>query len=404
MSYAETNGISLYYEEHGTGDPLVLLHGGFGSIENFDGVREALCAGRRLVLVDLQGHGRTPEVDRPLKIETLADDVAGLIEQLGGTADVLGYSFGGEVALRLGIQHPERVRNLVVVSVAAKRDGNFPEVIARLRPDGRGLRPDPAPDAGVALYERVAPDPAAFDAVVAKAVDLLHHDYDWTAEVEGLTPRTLLLFADADSIRPDHVREIAGLLGIGHRDAGWDGSAKPTNQLAVLPGMTHYDVIDLTAVRAGGGRLPGLGDAAQRRARGIAQASRRRVAARRPGIPETAGIEEGERFVGGSLAARAVPCSGCSSSGPDAVRPTRYGPRRRWEIVSGIPFGCGPSRTASRGRVGASAGVQHWASATLRWSAAHPPRARRCHSQQTITAPVRVSRDSLDRVPGVMSR
>lgn len=243
MSYAETNGISLYYEEHGTGDPLVLLHGGFGSLETFDGVREALSAGRRLVLVDLQGHGRTPDADRPLRIETLADDVAGLIEQLGGTADVLGYSFGGEVALRLGIQHPERVRNLVVVSVTAKRDGNFPEVIAlfdQMTPEFAAiLRQGPAWQ----LYERVAPNPADFDAVVAKAVDLLHHDYDWTAEVEGMTPRTLLVFADSDSIRPDHVREFAGLLGIGHRDAGWDGSAKPANQLAVLPGMTHYDIM-----------------------------------------------------------------------------------------------------------------------------------------------------------------
>ena len=93
------------------------------------------------------------------------------------------------------------------------------------------------------LYERVAPNPDAFDAVVAKVVDLLHHDYDWTAELQGLKPRTLLLFADSDSIRPDHVREMAGLIGIGHRDAGYDGSAKPTNQLAVLPGATHYDIL-----------------------------------------------------------------------------------------------------------------------------------------------------------------
>jgi hypothetical protein len=94
-----------------------------------------------------------------------------------------------------------------------------------------------------ALYERVAPDPAAFDGVVAKAVELLHHDYDWTPELEGLQPRTLLLFADADSIRPDHQREMAAAIGIGHRDASWDGSHRPKNQLAVLPGATHYDVL-----------------------------------------------------------------------------------------------------------------------------------------------------------------
>ncbi len=206
-------------------------------------MREALGSGRRLVLVDLQGHGRTPDLDRPLRIETLADDVAGLIAQLGGTADVLGYSFGGAVALRLGLQHPERVRNLVVVSVAAKRDGNFPEVIAafdQMTPEFAGiLRQTPVWQ----HYEAVAPNPADFDAVVAKVVDLLHHDYDWTPELGDLKPRTLLLFADADSIRPDHVREMAGLIGIGHRDAGYDGSAQPTNQLAVLPGATHYDIL-----------------------------------------------------------------------------------------------------------------------------------------------------------------
>ena len=233
----------MYHEEHGSGDPLILLHGGFGSLEDFDGVREALGADRRLVLVDLQGHGRSPDVDRPLRIETLADDVAGLIDQLGGTADVLGYSFGGHVALRLGIQHPGRVRNLVVVSVAAKRSGNFDEVIAAFDQMDQGFAEILRQTPRWALYERVAPDPGAFDTLVAKTVELLHEDYDWTAELPGLVPRTLLVFADADSIRPEHVREFAGLLGIGHRDAGYDGSARPANQLAVLPGATHYDIM-----------------------------------------------------------------------------------------------------------------------------------------------------------------
>jgi pimeloyl-ACP methyl ester carboxylesterase len=233
----------MYHEELGSGDPLILLHGGFGSLEDFDGVREALGAGRRLVLVDLQGHGRTADRDRPLRMETLADDVAGLIGQLGGTADVLGYSFGGAVALRLALQHPERVRNLVVVSVAAKRTGNFPEVVAAFDQMDAGFAQILRQTPRWTLYERVAPDPGAFDTVVATAVELLHGDYDWTAELPGLAPRTLLMFADADSILPAHVREFAGLIGIGHGDAGFDGSAQPANQLAVLPGATHYDIL-----------------------------------------------------------------------------------------------------------------------------------------------------------------
>jgi len=243
MSYAATNGISLYYEAHGAGDPLVLLHGGFGSVEMFAGVKDALAAGRRVVAVDLRAHGRTADADGPLRVETLADDVAGLIEQLGGTADVLGYSLGGEVAVRLAIQHPERVRNLVVVSVAVKRAGNFPEVIAvfdQMSPAFADiLRQTPV----WALYEQVAPRPQDFDALVTKSAELLKHDYDWSEEVAGIAARTLLVFADSDSIRPDHVREFAALLGIGHRDAGYDGSGQPTNQLAVLPGATHYDIL-----------------------------------------------------------------------------------------------------------------------------------------------------------------
>ena len=123
MSYIETNGLSLYYEEHGAGDPLVLLHGGLASTELFAGVLPALAAERRVIAVDLQGHGRTADVDRPFSDETMADDIAGLIEHLGGGADVLGYSLGGHVALQLAIRHPERVRNLALVSIAFKRSG-----------------------------------------------------------------------------------------------------------------------------------------------------------------------------------------------------------------------------------------------------------------------------------------
>jgi pimeloyl-ACP methyl ester carboxylesterase len=244
MSYIETNGLSLYYEEQGTGEPLVLLHGGLSSTEMFAAVAPALAAERRVVLVDLQGHGRTADVDRPFDPETMADDVAGLIEHLGGTADVLGYSLGGEVALRLAIQHPERVRDLVLVSVTYKRAGNHPEVLEamdQMTPAlAEMLRQSPVYE----LYTRIAPRPEDFDTMVAKTSDLLKVDYDWTAEVAELSARTLLVFADADSIRPAHVAEFFGLLGGGLRDAGWDGSNQPANRLAVLPGATHYDIVD----------------------------------------------------------------------------------------------------------------------------------------------------------------
>lgn len=243
MSYVETNGLSLYYQEQGAGEPLVLLHGGLGSGEMFAAVHPALAADRRVILVDLQGHGRTADVDRPFDHETMADDVAGLIEHLGGEADVLGYSLGGEVALRLAIQHPQRVRNLTLVSVTCKRAGSHPEVLDAMDQMTPAIAEMLKHSPVYELYARIAPRPEDFDTMIAKTSDLLKVDYDWTAEVAELTTRTLLVFADADSVRPAHVYEFFGLLGGGLRDAGWDGSDQPSNRLAVLPGATHYDIL-----------------------------------------------------------------------------------------------------------------------------------------------------------------
>jgi pimeloyl-ACP methyl ester carboxylesterase len=173
----------------------------------------------------------------------MADDIAALIAHLGlERADVMGYSLGGLVALRTAIQHPPRVRNLVLVSVAFRRDGSHPEVVEQMR----AMSPDTAEllkqSPLYALYERLAPRVQDWPRLIAKISAGLKEDYDWTAEVEGLQPRTLLIYADADSIRPAHVVEFFGLLGGGLRDAGWDYSAQPENQLAILPGTTHYDV------------------------------------------------------------------------------------------------------------------------------------------------------------------
>jgi pimeloyl-ACP methyl ester carboxylesterase len=133
MSYADVNGLSLYYEEHGSGEPLVLLHGGIGAGEMFAALLPELAAQRRVITVDLQGHGHTADIDRPLRPESMADDIAALIEHLGlKQADVMGYSLGGLVALRTAIQHPQLVRRLVLVSIAFRRDGSHPEVVAAM--------------------------------------------------------------------------------------------------------------------------------------------------------------------------------------------------------------------------------------------------------------------------------
>ena len=125
MTYADVNGISLYYEEHGSGQPLILLHGGYGTGEMFAAIMSLLASGRRVITVDLQGHGRTADVDRPLRFETMGDDIAALIRHLSPStqADVMGYSFGATTALRTAIQHPGLVRRLVIVSAACRRHG-----------------------------------------------------------------------------------------------------------------------------------------------------------------------------------------------------------------------------------------------------------------------------------------
>ncbi len=115
--YAPVNGLHMYYEIHGTGKPLVLIHGGFGESGMFGDVLTQLAQGRQVIPVDLQAHGRTADIDRPLRYELMADDIGGLIQHLGfEKADVMGYSLGGGVALQTAIRHPGLVRKLALVS------------------------------------------------------------------------------------------------------------------------------------------------------------------------------------------------------------------------------------------------------------------------------------------------
>ncbi len=251
MSYADVNGLSLYYEEHGSGKPLVLLHGGLGAGEMFSPILPALAEHRRVVTVDLQAHGHTADIGRPLRAESMADDIAALIGHLGlAHADVMGYSMGGAVALRTAIQHPEVVRRLVLVSTPCKRDGWYPEVVAameRMDPQAaETMKQSPMYE----LYSRVAPRVQDWPVLITKMGELLGRDYDWSAETATITAPTMLVFADADAVRPAHIVEFFGLLGGGQRDAGWDGSGRPTAQLAILPGTTHYDIFASPALAA----------------------------------------------------------------------------------------------------------------------------------------------------------
>ena len=247
--YAHVNGLGLYYEVHGVGEPLVLLHGGLGAIEMFGGVLPLLAEGRRVIAVDLQAHGRTADVDRPISYESMADDMGALIQHLRfGGADVMGYSLGGGVALQTAIRHPGAVRKLVVASTPFRRDGWYPEVLAGMGQMG----PEAAePMKGTPMYElysSIAPRLEDWPVLLTKLGRLLRQDYDWSEEVKEISAPTMIVVGDADSVRTAHAVEFFELLGGGKADAGWDGSGMPNARLAILPATTHYDIFSSPAL------------------------------------------------------------------------------------------------------------------------------------------------------------
>lgn len=249
--YAPVNGLELYYEVHGAGDPLVLLHGGLGFTGMFGEVLPKLAETRQVIAADLQAHGRTADVGRPLSLESMADDVAALIRHLGfAKADVMGYSMGGGVALRTAIQHPDVVRKLVLVSTPFKRDGWYPEIQASVVQMGPEAAEPMKATPMYGAYASVAPRTEDWPVLLTKMGEMARRDYDYAAEVAAIGSPTLLVVGDADSVRTAHAVEFFELLGGGQKDGGWDGSGMSAARLAVLPGETHYTIFNSPALAA----------------------------------------------------------------------------------------------------------------------------------------------------------
>ncbi len=249
--YAEVNGIRLYYESHGTGKPLILLHGGLGAIEMFGPNLPVLAKGRQLIAVDLQGHGRTADIDRPLSVRSMADDIAAHIGHLKlQRPDIMGYSLGGGVALLTAIRHPDVVGKLVVVSTPFRRDGFYPEILAQqgqvTAEAAEMMKQTPMYE----LYASVAPRPEYWSRLLGKIGESMRVDFDFSKEIAGITATTLIVAGDADIFPPSHAVEMFGLLGGGRKDAGWDGSGRPKSQLAILPGLTHYNIFAAPSLAA----------------------------------------------------------------------------------------------------------------------------------------------------------
>ena len=235
MPYAPVNELEMYYEEHGEGPPLVLLHGSYLNAEVMRPLAEGLAGIRRVIVPELQAHGRTADVDRPLTYEQMGDDVAGLIDHLElGQPDVIGYSMGGAAALQLAIRHPGLVRRLVVVSAGYRYDALPAEAIA--------LFPSITPEmfAGSpreAEYRRLSPHPEAFPTLVDKLKTLHTTEFAWPEDaIRAIPAPTLIILGDADGVRLEHAVELFKLRGGGVMG---DLSDLPDSQLAVLPGTTH---------------------------------------------------------------------------------------------------------------------------------------------------------------------
>jgi pimeloyl-ACP methyl ester carboxylesterase len=243
--YAEVNGINLYYETHGTGRPLILLHGGLGSGEMFGQILPALTERHQVIMPDLQGHGRTADIDRPIDIRLMADDIAALIDHLGlEKPDVVGYSLGGGVAFFTASKYPEKVGKLVAASAHINSDAMPAEMRAQQAQVNSGALEFMKDTPMYQLYQRVAPHPEDFGRLLDKIGESMSKDFDYSEEMRGLQVPTMLVCADAEMAPPSHYVEAFKLLDGGLRDGGWMGEGRPKggHALAVLPGLTHYNM------------------------------------------------------------------------------------------------------------------------------------------------------------------
>ena len=243
--YAEVNGINLYYEIHGSGRPLVLLHGGLMSGETFGPVLPLLAERHQVIVPDLQGHGRTADIDRPIDMRLMAGDIAALIDYLKvDKPDLMGYSLGGGVAFQTAVKHPDKIRRLVLVSANIRRDAIPAEMLAQ-QGQVSGAAVEFMKDTPMyQLYQRVAPRPEDFPRLLDKIGESMSKDFDYSEEVRGLKMPTLIVAADADMAPPSHYIEVFKLLDGGLRDGGWMGEGRPKggHALAILPGLTHYNI------------------------------------------------------------------------------------------------------------------------------------------------------------------
>jgi pimeloyl-ACP methyl ester carboxylesterase len=242
--YAEAaEGLRVHYEIYGQGEPIVVMAGAFGDGSSMAQVIGPLSRQRQVIAIDLEGHGRTALRETPMSHERNGDDVAAVLRHLRITrADIAGYSHGGDAAIRMAIQHPEAVRNLIIISTAAGRDGWYPEGLAAMGSMSAVVAPLMRQTPLYTRYAEVAPHADQFPLLLDRMGELMRKDYDWRTEIAQLRTPTLLLFADHDAVSMRHIAEFFALFGGGVRDPGWEGEPQFSRaRLAIVPGYTHYN-------------------------------------------------------------------------------------------------------------------------------------------------------------------
>jgi pimeloyl-ACP methyl ester carboxylesterase len=240
--YADVNGLKMYYEVYGNGKPLVLLHGSYMNIPlNWSHIIPLLAKDRKVIVTEMQGHGRTRDIPRELSYEGMADDVSGLLKHLKiDSADILGYSMGGGVAFQVAVRHPGQVRRLVVLSGTYKHDGWWPDVeasFATFTPDmfkGTPIQKQ---------YDSLGNDPARFPEFVKKVISIDLKPYDWSKDVKKIQAPVFMAIGDADGIRYEHALEFFRAKGGGKMG---DIHGLPKSRLAIIPGTTHIGMMQRT--------------------------------------------------------------------------------------------------------------------------------------------------------------
>ena len=241
--YADVNGINLYHEIYGEGEPLVLIHGGLTTISEMQEWVQPLAQTRQVIAVEMQGHGRTADTDRPMTFATMGDDIAALLDYLKiPKADLVGHSFGGASAIRAAIQHPDHVRRLVVISSPHARSAWYPETQEGMSQVGASLAENMM-QTPTGKFSKHWPEPQRFPQFLDKLGKMMSEHYDWSAEIAKLPMPVLLVFADNDSVAQKRIAEFFALLGGGVREPGWLNTQLSKSRLAVVPGYSHYNFL-----------------------------------------------------------------------------------------------------------------------------------------------------------------